>query len=261
MAELRRRDASLRAHSDSQQTLLTEESPRKGSGRERVVPRRMQYGDISTVYDTMHRANAGDPLQRFLLATSDSAGPHPIRTAARKLLYYVQYATEVHARIAWVVQGGASYMRFGDPFRPKTWLTRAADCAAAAALGWVLTKQQRARRTEFRTKLLTAVHARLGDGARRMVEVAILMTAPECQGRGYASALVRGATGLADAHGVGSFVVSSNVANRGFYRACGFEIVETLWVGDEPTWDGELVPVDLMARELEQGRAKEAEAE
>ncbi|GJE95598.1 hypothetical protein PsYK624_117840 [Phanerochaete sordida] len=258
MAELRRRDAPLGAHSDSQETLLTEEPPRKDSGRDRAVPRRMQYGDILTVYDTMHRANAGDPLQRFLLATPDSVGPHPIRAAARKALYYVQYATEVYARIAWVVQGGASYMRLGDPFQPKTWLTRAADRAAAAVLGWVLTKQQRARRAEFRTKLLTAVHARLGDGARRMVEVAILMTAPECQGRGLSLApLTRSfwhcawVGKQADAHGVASFVVSSNVANRGFYRACGFEIVETFWVGDEPTWDGERVPVDLMVRKFE----------
>ena len=42
--------------------------------------------------------------------------------------------------------------------------------------------------------------------------------------------------------------MSSNVGNRGFYGALGFDVVRTFYMGAENlTWKGEPVPVDVVS--------------
>ena len=56
------------------------------------------------------------------------------------------------------------------------------------------------------------------------------------------------AASQADARGVASWLVSSNVGNRGFYGALGFEVVRTFYMGAEnPTWKQKPVPVDVVS--------------
>ena len=52
------------------------------------------------------------------------------------------------------------------------------------------------RQKEFSSKVHEAVSRVLGDRLADMVSVSALATRPECQGRGYASALIRVATAL-----------------------------------------------------------------
>ena len=58
----------------------------------------------------------------------------------------------------------------------------------------------------------------------------------------------------ADARGVGSYLFSSNTANRGFYGSLGYKAVRTLWLGaDNPLWTAEPVPVDLVSTGTHRG--------
>jgi len=65
----------------------------------------------------------------------------------------------------------------------------------------------------------------------------VLGTAPEHQGRGVGSALLRALLARADAEGVIAYLESSKERNLPFYRGHGFEVVEELRVpGGPPVW-------------------------
>ncbi|GJE95596.1 GNAT family N-acetyltransferase [Phanerochaete sordida] len=217
---------------------------------ETVVPRPMQYRDISTVYDTTRRASVDDPLNRFLKYYPDSTRRFDVHGAAQGALMYLSFAGEVRERVSWTIGRGESYLRIGDPSHKTGILTKLIERVVGLLMGLLLTSEQKTRRAEWARKLEEATKAALGDDATRMVELTSVATAPERQGRGYASALVRLVTALADARGVGSWLVSSNVANRGFYAAFGYKVARTLYLGDEdPTWTLPPVPIDIMVRE------------
>lgn len=103
------------------------------------------------------------------------------------------------------------------------------------------------RQQEFVTKMNDGLKEVLGDDIKSMFVVAGLATDPEYQGRGYASTLVRLASGMAYARGVGTWLISSNTANRFFYGSLGFVIKKTFYLGnDDPTWTGPAVPLDIV---------------
>ncbi|KZP18408.1 hypothetical protein FIBSPDRAFT_956387 [Athelia psychrophila] len=74
----------------------------------------------------------------------------------------------------------------------------------------------------------------------------ILFTAPECQGRGYAGAVLGSVTALADAQNRATWLASSNVLDREFYNSQGFNTAGTITIGrGDADWHKAPVVLDL----------------
>ncbi|OCH92167.1 hypothetical protein OBBRIDRAFT_727398, partial [Obba rivulosa] len=94
------------------------------------------------------------------------------------------------------------------------------------------------RAKEFIAKHEATVSETLGKQRDEMIYLGLLATAPEKQGRGYASTLVRVVTAIADTQGRSTWLTSSNIDNTGFYESLGFEAISEFPVGEnDPTWD------------------------
>ncbi|GJE95587.1 GNAT family N-acetyltransferase [Phanerochaete sordida] len=217
----------------------------------------MQIRDVPKVFDTTKRANIDDPLNRYIKDTPDGGKPSGARTAAGRAVMYLSYSNEAHEKISWTINHGESYLRLGDPLHKKSRLARVVERVVGVLLVGLLTAEQKKRHGEFLRKLRAALEELFGDELERMVELTSIATAPERQGRGYASALVHIVTDLADARGVDSWVVSSNTANRGFYGSFGYKLARTIYLGgDDPTWEKPPVAVDIMVRKPKSMREK-----
>ncbi|GJE95605.1 GNAT family N-acetyltransferase [Phanerochaete sordida] len=212
-------------------------------------PRHMQYRDVAKACKTAELTLAPDPLDQYLNGTPDS-----LRwKLGRKVTFHLQFCKVVREKSEWTINHGESIMNLGDPARQEDAVDKIINAIHNRLVRGLnqltYSKEQRLRSAEFGTKMRKAIRDTLGERTAYMIEVGSLATSPECQGRGYASSLVRVATNLADARGVPSWLVSSNTANRGFYHSLGFEVVTTFHVGDgNPTWTAAPVPVDIMVR-------------
>ncbi|KAH9936895.1 uncharacterized protein BXZ73DRAFT_44979 [Epithele typhae] len=101
------------------------------------------------------------------------------------------------------------------------------------------------RRNEFVEAIKKLEEEALGDRAKEMFTLAGLGTAPEAQGKGYASALVQCLLAMADAEGRATSVVTTDAA--GFYALHGFVLVGETWIAkDNPKYDGPPVPVRVL---------------
>lgn len=101
---------------------------------------------------------------------------------------------------------------------------------------------------EIKTKVEGIVVELLGDAAKDMRNVDSLGTDPDFQGRGYGGALVDYITGLADAEGRSTYLLSSNPINTGFYNFHGFVEIGKVFIGEgNPTWNGPPLPVLLVS--------------
>lgn len=113
-------------------------------------------------------------------------------------------------------------------------------------------KEALKRRTDYDAKLEAIIGDKIGDKSKLegMMYVPLVMTAPESQGRGYASTLLARVTALADSMKLSAWLVSSNIANEPFYNKHGFKTVGTFTVGDDnPTWTKGPIVVQVMLRE------------
>ncbi|KAJ3525238.1 hypothetical protein NMY22_g10663 [Coprinellus aureogranulatus] len=88
------------------------------------------------------------------------------------------------------------------------------------------------RANEYSEKVKAVVQAKLGDRIKLMMSVPLVMTVPDRQGRGYASALLREMTNLADTRQEAFALVSINKANEGFYNSHGFQSVGEALLGE-----------------------------
>ncbi|KAJ8518206.1 hypothetical protein ONZ45_g4728 [Pleurotus djamor] len=112
------------------------------------------------------------------------------------------------------------------------------------------------RRARGFGKLKAATEKALGNRVNDMLYVEGLGMNPACQGRGYGGALLDAVTSMADASSHASYLYSSNVAaNTKFYMSHGFLPVAEIFAGDDdPEWDNPPVAVQLMVREVPEGR-------
>lgn len=119
-----------------------------------------------------------------------------------------------------------------------------------------------------------AIKEAFGNRIEHMYAVESLATDPKMQGRGYGTALVATVTDKAsiahgrcvfsyiytviwltsgkkaDAQWLDTWLVSSNVANTGFYEHCGFQTVSTFTLGDgNPTWTRSPVVVTVVRKD------------
>ncbi|KAF7970380.1 hypothetical protein HWV62_24237 [Athelia sp. TMB] len=110
-----------------------------------------------------------------------------------------------------------------------------------------LSLQQAERRKEFHSKLDLLLKTALGARQQEMLYVDLLFTAPEAQGRGYASALVRSILAIADSEQRGTWLISGDPANISFYNYHGFETVGEIALGDtNPDWHEAPVVITLL---------------
>lgn len=101
---------------------------------------------------------------------------------------------------------------------------------------------------EIKTKVEGIVVELLGDAAKDMRNVDSLGTDPDFQGRGYGGALVDYITGLADAEGRSTYLLSSKPINTGFYNFHGFVEIGKVFIGEgNPTWKGPPLSVLLVS--------------
>ncbi|KAI0346793.1 hypothetical protein BDW22DRAFT_460942 [Trametopsis cervina] len=113
-----------------------------------------------------------------------------------------------------------------------------------------LSEEQLKRAGEWGEKSEKVIGDVLGDSRKETVYLDFLATSPEKQGRGYASALIRKVTGEADSQHRATWLMSSNVANVGFYHSFGFVTKASIVVGDtNPTWQNPPLIVELLVRE------------
>ncbi|KAJ8454506.1 hypothetical protein ONZ45_g19279 [Pleurotus djamor] len=112
------------------------------------------------------------------------------------------------------------------------------------------------RRARGFGKLKAATEKALGNRVNDMLYVEGLGMNPACQGRGYGGALLDAVTSMADASSHASYLYSSNVAaNTKFYMSHGYlPVAEILAGDDDPEWDNPPVAVQLMVREVPEGR-------
>ncbi|GJE95604.1 hypothetical protein PsYK624_117900 [Phanerochaete sordida] len=200
------------------------------------------------------RSIAHDPLNLYLYNTPDDYKYRARWQVGRKVKLFVQYCHAVYSGTAWTVNHGDSIMLLADPTleeRPLnkilsrfvTWIVR--------LINWYcLSAEQQKRTAELISGMQNTFEAFLGESMSHILEIDHLATAPECQHRGYATALVQLAAALADARGVQLELTSSHPANRHFYQSLGFKFLHTFYVGAENTsWAGAPVSIDLMVRD------------
>lgn len=217
-------------------------------------PVHMQYADVPEACATLEGSVDDDPLERYLQATpNDHPDSRRYRTG-RRMLYRMQFYRGIWDRCAWTIHHGKSVIIINDPRVRRGPLAKILDSLYRRLFrgirGAFQSKEQKQRSKEFMTKMERSVEEHIGDRLNEMFEIGSLVTAIEYRGRGYATALVRVATDLADFRGASTWLASSNTVNRGFYHSLGFQIIDTFYLGGEnPSWNGKHIPIDIMVRE------------
>ncbi|EJF61313.1 hypothetical protein DICSQDRAFT_61087, partial [Dichomitus squalens LYAD-421 SS1] len=99
---------------------------------------------------------------------------------------------------------------------------------------------------EFGAKARELVSAAFGEKVADMMEIQVLATDPDAQGRGYASALVKYVLRQSDADGRDTWLVTSDAYT--FYQRLGFSVVGTTYIGsNNPAWDRDPVPMYVVS--------------
>ncbi|KAF7798331.1 hypothetical protein EIP86_009552 [Pleurotus ostreatoroseus] len=218
--------------------------------------------DIPTAVAAALDAFADDPLGAYIADTPDSPGPAAERAAERAELA-ATYAQLVHRRRAWTVDGvsvvGYTPYRTSERRGVPTLSDAAvrsrrfpgdAKPAAQDPLDallrrlhplWfrrvVLSREQKKRLDEIKDRVAQAAAAALGPRLSTTAYIGLVCTARAAQGRGYASALIARVTAQADRERRGTWLVSSNTANEGFYNSVGFVTRGEIVVGEgNKTW-------------------------
>lgn len=161
----------------------------------------------------------------------------------------------IRTRVAITVDHGASVViaMLPEASFPRGLKENAIDCLVQDAFHFASqykTREQRKREREFHRKMNPVIAEKIGHRKNSMIFVPLVFTAPESQGHGYASALLRKIGHIADLSDRACWLQSSNTANEPFYNSHGFVTVgETLLGDDNPRWDGDPIPVQLMVRE------------
>jgi len=213
------------------------------------VPQRTKYEDLVNVTRTSAASAGKDPLYNYIYE-------HPITSRWKmrlsRILDSMALSSFVELKTAWVVDSGDAFIFFSDPAKPNKRRHKVVY-NFAAFLGDLVVRsaEQRRRGKEFEEKIHAAIKEVLGDSAKEMFYLDHLATTPAKQGHGYGTALCRVFNGEADARGLASFVVSSNVeVNTPFYNDVGFYTVKEVVLGEhDSSWTKPPVSIAIMVRE------------
>ncbi|KAH9846937.1 hypothetical protein C2E23DRAFT_536501 [Lenzites betulinus] len=205
-----------------------------------VVP--LRYNEVGSGVDTIQRAFAQDQIMLYY----SSVDTTPFYSARWKIRHTLNVWDAVLQHRILTVDHGKSVLLYGFPgsnhpkklFRFLLGLLEKADSPELAK-----------RKAEFRGKIWSMVRDAFGTEAPDMYDLQILATAPEAQGRGYASALVTTVTNMADAAGRDTWLITAG--SYTFYEQLGFVVVGKDALGDNnPKWEGKPIPIHLMRRSV-----------
>lgn len=203
----------------------------------------------------MTAAITDDPMHLYLDDAPD-AGRSRLRQVLRSVKMGTRMAIEIYSGRSFTVDGGAANVQMRPPGSEGR--TRKILLAIWAKLPMRKSVEQNRRGEELNKKMEDAIKEAFGNRIEHMYAVESLATDPKMQGRGYGTALVATVTDKADAQWLDTWLVSSNVANTGFYEHCGFQTVSTFTLGDgNPTWTRSPVVVTVMIREFRPQTRKE----
>jgi ribosomal protein S18 acetylase RimI-like enzyme len=190
--------------------------------------RSVRREELRAFYDVLARAFEDDPVSTFLF-------PHAPSRHRRLIAFYrtMMPAMAEHGRMDTdaAVRGGAIWQApdppLPGPFRMLSMLLRSA-----------LVLRGRARAGLALGQALEAAHERESHWY-----LAVLGTAPEHQGRGVGSALMRPVLERCDRDGVLAYLESSKERNLRFYEHHGFEVLDEVRVpGGPAVWPMRRVP-------------------
>jgi len=231
----------------------------------KVTP--LKYSHALKTSQSWQDAFQDDPLERYIRDTPDSKhrnrGPHlrklEILVQVVVIAGFIRHATQITN----TVDKGSSAVFGSYAANSPEGKKRASDVILEKALEKFLaalqkvsdTPQRTERRAELNTKIGAVMQAKIGEKAKDMLNVNVLFTSPEAQGRGYASALVRSITSIADAQQRSTWLASSNIANTGFYNSQGFQTVGYISLGEaDRDWKEPPIIVNIMVREPEEAQ-------
>ncbi|THH31289.1 hypothetical protein EUX98_g2866 [Antrodiella citrinella] len=234
--------------------------PKWGSTAD-VVPQaqRTKYETLESVIKTSRLGMADDPMLQYINEGKIST---PWQQKLEDALESMVFSSFIDLHTAWTIDDGDAFLFYKDPAKPeKRW--HKLVFLVATFLGQFTGSPHRKRRSEeLMGKLDETLEDALGDDIPDMFYLNYLATTPSKQGRGYGTALCRAFTKEADARGVASYLVSSNVeANTSFYNQVGYRTIKMITLGeDDPTWTKPPVPVAIMLRNVPSEKRRPAQA-
>ncbi|KZT06783.1 uncharacterized protein LAESUDRAFT_137040 [Laetiporus sulphureus 93-53] len=216
----------------------------------------LKYKEVPrAVYVTL-MANDNDPLKHYMDDTPDSRRSNNRDLRTRTALY-LMFTDAVRRHEAWAVDGGDSVIMYTSApdllprFRRvmNSFVRKTIDHFLRLLRKPMLTRQQIMRRQKVDQKVTVATEEAIGSRAKELFYVSGLSTRPGKQRRGYASALVKLVTSLADEQCRGVWLYT-NKRTTGFYAQFGFTTIKSFAVGeDDPTWTEVPVVMCIMLRE------------
>ncbi|KAI0086666.1 hypothetical protein BDY19DRAFT_340758 [Irpex rosettiformis] len=221
--------------------------------------RQLRIGETLKAVRTKQAAMTNDPLQLYLRNTPDADTSYFHQ--AWSTYSAAEFSLAIHKGLAWTVGDSFAVMIYEPADEAKgivgKLVGRILSLYGSYFTPQVISEIQRRRRRECLSKFEKMVEETLGEKKKSMYYLALLMTRPEQQGRGYGSALVKLMTAFADTHGRESWLLSSNIKNTAFYNSLGFITKAQVAVGDQdPDWTGPPVVVSLMIREIPESKAQ-----
>ncbi|RDX44722.1 hypothetical protein OH76DRAFT_1046452 [Lentinus brumalis] len=206
----------------------------------------LRYSSIPQAASNTYDATRVESMARYF----DDVDSTPLSVSRKKFLIALNYADVVRRGRVFTINRGDSNLAYREPGEKR------ADSLIiyiASLFNPFKSAELRKRETEIGTKLRTMFKSALGDRVNDMMELAGLATAPEKQGRGYATALVKFLNDMADARGRAVYLITDDA--KWFYEELGYVLVAEDWAGvDNPKWKGDPVPVRIMVREPQSAR-------
>ncbi|CDO68708.1 hypothetical protein BN946_scf184652.g35 [Trametes cinnabarina] len=198
-------------------------------------------GEIFRGADTIHRAFVDNNMMRYY-SSVDTAPFYDTRWRIRHTLTLLD---TVHQRRTVTIGHGASLLQYSAPGNDQNsgWYN-------AFFRAWEVfnTRELTKRKAETRELTGSIVQQAFGEKVKDMYSIEILATAPEAQGRGYASALVNAVVEMAAAEGRDVWLVSSD--SWKFYERLGFVLVNQADLGaDNPEWHEEPVTLHILYKD------------
>ncbi|KAI0265203.1 hypothetical protein BC834DRAFT_880529 [Gloeopeniophorella convolvens] len=232
------------------------------------VVRLLRHSDISKAIRTMRIAFEPDPWFNYLYRPDDARGSwkQPILTALEDSALRLLLHKLVRKRQAFTVKQsrGNSFVLFlpavdsSDP-PPSTSPSPLDRLIRLIEKTEVLfqSPEQRRRAKEWVGKVDAAQTKVLPeDELNKYFLINGLAVHPIFQGSGYGSALVNAVCALADMRAAPTWLLSSNIANTGFYNSVGFQTEVDVVLGDNnPSWHSDPVIVPLMVRPSKRTRS------
>ncbi|KAI0335566.1 hypothetical protein GY45DRAFT_810276 [Cubamyces sp. BRFM 1775] len=202
-----------------------------------VVP--LRHVEIFRAARCAQAAIASESSSRYL-HDADTAPGSAVR---QRFALTINYLDNVHCHKAWTIDHGSSILTLGFPEnREGPFLPIVAPLLKAFD-----TEELKKRKKEWVDATNTLLRETLGDAVKNMIEVQGLATAPEKQGRGYATALMRFVNAIADAQGRSVYLFTTDAYS--FYEIVGYTVLQEAVIGiDNPKWKGDPIHIRIMYR-------------